>query len=110
MSERGAVRRDATRGSKSAVAVANYVGPKYFRSDSVRREMERRESGVGGGAAGAAAVAAAAAGEREEGSRSRIRVFAPSGAVDTSTRARHAWLVRESREAPRIGGYILVSP
>jgi len=107
MSERGAVRRDATRGSKSAVAVANYVGPKYFRSDSVRREMERRESGEGGGAAGAAA---AAAGEREEGSRSRIRVFAPSGAVDTSTRARHAWLVRESREAPRIGGYILVSP
>jgi hypothetical protein len=104
MSERGAVRRDATRGSKSAVAVANYVGPKYFRSDSVRREMERRESGEGGGAA------AAAAGEREEGSRSRIRVFAPSGAVDTSTRARHAWLVRESREAPRIGGYILVSP
>lgn len=33
-----------------------------------------------------------------------------SGAVDTSTRARHAWLVRESREAPYIGGYILVSP
>lgn len=49
------------RGSKSPVA--NYAGPKYFRSDFVRREMERREGGweVGGG----------------EGSRSRIRVFAP---------------------------------
>jgi len=81
------------RGSKSPVVVANYVGPKYFRFDFVRREMERRE---GDGEVGG-----------REGSRPRIRV---SGAVDTSTRARHAWLVRESREAPYIGGYILVSP
>lgn len=51
------------RGSKSSVVVANYVGPKYFRSDFVRREMERRE---GGGEVGG-----------REGSRPRIRVFAP---------------------------------
>lgn len=83
-------------GSKSPVAVTNYAGPKYFRSDFIRREMERRE---GGGEVGG-----------REGSRSWIRVFAPPAAVDTSTRARHAWLVRAPREAPRIGGYILVSP
>lgn len=52
------------RGSKSPVVAANYVGPKYFRSDFVRREMERREGG--GEAAGG-----------REGSRPRIRVFAP---------------------------------
>lgn len=38
--------RYIARGSncKSPVVVANYVvGPKYFHSDFVRREMERRE-------------------------------------------------------------------
>lgn len=54
---------DVARGSKSPVAVANYIEPKYFCSDFARREMERRE---GGGEV-----------KGREGSRSRIRVFAP---------------------------------
>lgn len=37
--------RYSARGTKSPVTVANYAGPKYFRSDFVRREMERRAKG-----------------------------------------------------------------